>query len=162
MTIRLTSSRWVAQARHVLRQPWRDLALLAQAFLILGIARLAILRLGYRRLEGFMGERMTESSRELSDGQQQQARRVDIALRRASKRTPWVSNCFPQALAGAFLLRRREIEPTIYLGAKLDRTTDAGMLAHAWLRAGERYVSGGDGAKKYGTLIAYARPTATE
>lgn len=145
------------RVRSFLRFPVREQWLMVQTFVLLGLARAAILRVGFGRLERLMGDRQTESPRQLSEDQLLAAAQVARSLRVVSPRTPWTSNCFPQALVGAFLLRRRGIEPTIYLGARIDRSVDAGMAAHAWLRAGERYVAGGDGSKAYGTLIAYSR-----
>lgn len=79
------------------------------------------------------------------------ARRIAWAIHRVSPYTPWESNCFPQALTAKLLLRRRGIPSTLYLGAafKEDRS---GMEAHAWLRCGPMYVTGGKGDEKFGTV----------
>ncbi len=150
---------WRARLAYAWRLPWAEKLLLLQTLVALGVARAAVLRLDYARIERFMGSRLVERTEELDEQQRTQAARVARAIRRVSGHTPWNSNCFPQALAGAWLLRRRGIEPTIYLGARLDQV-EARLLAHAWLRAGGHFIAGGGGARAHGTLISYARPAA--
>ncbi|MCP3998626.1 MAG: lasso peptide biosynthesis B2 protein [Actinomycetia bacterium] len=158
---------WRKQARNLLARPLREQILIAQTFVLLGASRLAIRALTFRRLERFLGERMVESPEELSPAQIQAARTVRWAIGRVSGRTPWVSNCFPQAIAARVLLRRRKVPCTIYLGAGFvseraegDNSASAAslttMVAHAWVRSGPLFVTGGDGTLKYGAVASFS------
>jgi hypothetical protein len=65
---------------------------------------------------------------------------VGWAVAAAARRLPFAT-CLSQALAVQFLLARRWIGSTLWLGA---RRTEAGRFsAHAWVQCGGRFVIGG-------------------
>jgi hypothetical protein len=145
-----------AQLGHLLRRPWADKWLLVQVFVLLGITRLAINTLPFRRLARRFGPLRVETPEQASAAELAAARRIAWAIHRISPYTPWKSNCFPQALTAKLLLRRRAIPSTLYLGAAFKRGgltgSQSGMEAHAWLRCGPRYVTGGRGHEHFGTV----------
>ena len=53
----------------------------------------------------------------------------------------------------SYFLQKRGIKTTLYLGVNKDTNND--MKAHAWIRAGEMYVTGGDG-KGYATVAKFS------
>jgi hypothetical protein len=59
--------------------------------------------------------------------------------------------CLEKALAGRWMLRRRGIPSTMYVGMA---KRDGGFIAHAWLVGEGRTVTGG-GAENYATLAAF-------
>ena len=140
--------------RNLWRRSWSDRWLLVRAYFILGIARMAILTVRFQRLAGALGQHMAQSAEEISPHQLAEAKRVAWAVARASRLTPWTSNCFPQAITAQFLLRRRGIATTLYLGAMLD--DQDGMKAHAWLRCGRYVVTGRPGHRQYGVVATFA------
>src|SRR5205807_7326381 len=82
-----------------------------------------------------------------------QAVRVGCAVRSAAAHVPWESTCLMQALAAAALLRQKEIGSTLYLAVAKDVDAPDGMLAHAWLRSGQRVLTG-DADRERFTVIA--------
>jgi len=140
---------------NFLRRPWRDQWLVVQVYLLLGITRLAIDTLSFRRLEWLLGQRMVESPHDLPLEQLRQARRIGWAIAAVSPYTPWQSNCFPQALTAKLLLRRRGIPTTLYLGAAFKKEKVAELEGHAWLRCGPIYITGGDGSKHFGAIASF-------
>lgn len=68
--------------------------------------------------------------------------RVAFAIPRAAARVPWRSDCLVQALAARRWLERRGIGSRLRIGVRKDQS--ASLAAHAWLRAGDRIVVGGD------------------
>ena len=58
-------------------------------------------------------------------------------------RTIWESKCLVRALTAMNMLRRRGFSGTVYMGARME---NGKMAAHAWLRCGDLYVTGGTGA----------------
>lgn len=137
--------RWVALS-------WADRWLLAQVFVLLGLARLTLRVVPFRRLARHLGTLHEETPADVPADQLAQARRVGLAIARVSPYTLWVSNCFPQALTAKFWLRRRGIPTTLYLGVALNKEDDSGssaMEAHAWLRCGPLLVTGGRGHTCY-------------
>lgn len=145
----------LVRLQRLLRLPIGDQWLLVQTFVLLGVTRFLIRTLTFRRLERFLGARMAESSQELSVAHLKRARKVGWAIRTVSERTPWVSNCFPQALTAKLLLRRRDIDSTLYLGAAFAEHKQE-LTAHAWLRCGPAYLTGGDGREKFGAVASYS------
>lgn len=59
------------------------------------------------------------------------------------KHTPWESKCLVRALTAMNMLKRRGFHCTLYMGVQMN---DGKMGAHAWLRCGRLYVTGGNGA----------------
>lgn len=125
--------------------------LLLQVYLFLGLTRLAINTLSFPRLARHFGLYQVETSADAPPEHLVVARRVAWAIQRVSPYTPWQSNCFPQALTAKIFLRRRGISTTLYLGAAF-REDKSGMQAHAWLRCGPFYVTGGKSDETFGVL----------
>ena len=63
------------------------------------------------------------------------------------------SKCLVRALAAQRLLCRRGLSSTLYLGCGME---EGKMVAHAWLRFGEMYVTGGDGGG-YTTVARFCK-----
>ena len=148
--------RVVPRLRALLRRPVADQWLALQTWVLLGVARVLIDRLPFPRLERLLGSRFAESGGTLDAGDASQVRRVSWAIERVSPHTPWNSNCFPQALAAKWLLRRRGVASTLYLGAKFDPSNREQLMAHAWLRAGTSYVTGGNAGRSHGAVASFA------
>ncbi len=132
-----------------------DQLLLFQVFVLLGFARAAILVLPYSRLERFLGLRMVETSKEASECDLTQARRIAWAVAVVRRVTPWRSNCFPQALAAKVLLRFRGVPTTLYTGSAFSPGDGDSLKGHVWLRCGPFFVTGGDGSERFGAIAAF-------
>jgi hypothetical protein len=148
MTPRALVARW----RKLAALPWADRWLLVQIFVLLGVARLALRIVPFRRLARHLGPLQTETPPDAPPDHLAQARRVGLAIARVSPHTPWMSNCFPQALAAKYWLGRRGIPATLYLGVALTKNDNAPrseMTAHAWLRCGPMMVTGGRAHERY-------------
>ena len=146
---------------NLLQLSWGDRWLLAETFVLLGLTRLAINVVPLRRLAPWFGSQSQETPAEISPVQMHEAERIAWAVRTVSPHTPWQSNCYPQAFTAKLLLRRKQIPSTLYLGAAL-RPTGPGqaaaapaMTAHAWLRCGPVYVTGGRGQDTYTILTVF-------
>ncbi|TNC46858.1 lasso peptide biosynthesis B2 protein [Rubellimicrobium rubrum] len=68
--------------------------------------------------------------------------RVAFAVPRVAGHVPWRADCFVQALAAQSWLARTGVPSDILIGVRQDRAP--GFEAHAWLRHGDRIVTGGD------------------
>ncbi|XBB70356.1 lasso peptide biosynthesis B2 protein [Nocardioides sp. WV_118_6] len=69
------------------------------------------------------------------------ARSVARVVRYAATRTPWTSDCYPQALTARLLLRAARVPHTVVFG--LRRGTAGDLRAHAWVTVGDATVTGG-------------------
>lgn len=94
------------------------------------------------KLQKHWGVRGEESPAEDTRENYRYAYRVAYAVDRICTRTTWESKCLVRALSAQRLLKKKGIHSTLYLGCKLE---EGKMVAHAWLRVGTKYVTGGNG-----------------
>jgi hypothetical protein len=128
-----------------------DRRLFLEAFCQLALARFAILVVPFRRIAPFLGQVSAESPRCIP-GSEPLAQRISWAVQTAARYTPWESKCLAQAIAAKMMLKRCHVPSTLYLG--MSRDAPAGLSAHAWLRCGERILTGGPVHNQF-TVIAH-------
>lgn len=141
----------VGRAASLAAAKWRaflHLGRFEQAWLIpvllLGLSRLLIVCLSFRRIAPWLGVHGGTQAwiPLLNPAQEQRARRIGRLVRSAARHTPWLSNCFPQAITARILLGVHAIPYMLFFGLARDQT---GLKAHAWVAAGRVNVSGGAG-----------------
>jgi hypothetical protein len=135
------------------RLPWRTRFLLIYSFIWLGIARFVVLTLPFRWIAHHFGTHQLEGASNETPEILAKAKRVAWAVRLMSRYTPWNSNCLAQAIAAKRLLRRQQVPTTLYLGVARKKEDD-GLEAHAWLRCGDFFVTGGRGHLHF-TVVSY-------
>ncbi len=64
---------------------------------------------------------------------------------------PWSKKCYAMATTAKIMLKYRGIKSTIYLG--LIKKENGMFRAHAWIRAGNFYITGGNGTGY--TIVSY-------
>jgi hypothetical protein len=129
---------------------------LLEAFLLLGMARLGVMVLPFRWLAKSLGKHMTEAATPIQTDDLHLARMVGRAVRSAASYTPWGSVCLPQAVAAKWMLRRRHIAGTVYLGVMKDDTKPEKLAAHAWIRCGSVIVIGAEGHHQYTVVSTFS------
>jgi len=149
------TQRHLVRLRHFLRKPLRDKWLFAKAYTLLGISRFIIISFSFERIARYLGPSRVESPAEATETQLAEAHRVAWAIDSASRYTPWKSNCYPQAVAAKYLLHRRGIASTLYMGAAFKVNKRDEMEAHAWLRCGPYYVTGGKIRSRFGVVAIF-------
>ncbi len=127
-------------------------ALQIEAVLALGIARLASRRIGFGKIARRMGWEHDEfrADADISPSQAEAAAYVGNALRRANRIWKFRDACLADAMAAKWMLRRRRVPTTLYIGARiLGSAADAPRIdpekhvsLHAWLMAGDVPVIG--------------------
>ena len=95
-----------------------------------------------KKLEGRLGLRGKESPEDVSIDKLRKAKLYAFHVNRITERLPWDEKCLVRALTLRKLLLEKHISSTIYLGLRRENDT---LKAHAWLRCGNLYLSGGDG-----------------
>ncbi len=97
---------------------------------------------------GIEGE---ESPSDATMDQYRYAKKVSYAVNQVCSKTKWESKCLVRALTAQKLLAEKKIDSTLYLGCREDENHK--MIAHAWIRVGKVFVTGGDGvAQGYGVV----------
>jgi len=117
-----------------------DRRLLLEALVLLCWARLLIRFAPFRRIAPRLGRAMAESSRDVEPSQMERALRIGWAVQAVARHVPFGFVCLPQAVAAKWMLRRRRLPSTLYLG--LNQKEDSKLTAHAWLRVGNKILTG--------------------
>lgn len=115
--------------------------------------RVRILMLKPAALHKTWGKRGEESPETESEDAYRYAGKVGYAVDMVCSRTRWESKCLVRALCAQHFLKAKGISSTLYLGCG---TQEGQMSAHAWLRCGRMYVTGGDG-EGYAIVDKYAK-----
>ena len=126
-----------------------DYILLVEAWCLLHLAKLVILFLPFKKIASRMGQLQAESTNEVSP--LSWPVRIEHAIRRASRYTLHDSKCYDQALVAKALLNQNGLPATIYFG--LAKEGDNNLSAHAWVRCGNKIVTGKAGMEQF-TVIA--------
>ena len=132
--------------------------LLVESLVVLAAARLLVkttpnsslvARIGGSRLDSTDSDSMAAAS---AGGEAPpEAERIGYMVERAAKKTFWRSLCLEKALAGRWMLARRGIASTIYVGMAKDGPD---YVAHAWL-VGQGVTVTGAGKRNFATLAAF-------
>ena len=108
------------------------------------VFRVLILLVKPKYLQRYWGEEGKESVQEDTREVYKYAASISRIVNRICNKTSWESKCLVRALTAQKLLKRKGIHSTLYLGCGLK---EGKMVAHAWLRVGQMYVTGGDGSE---------------
>ena len=104
--------------------------------------RILVDKLSPEKLEKRLGVRGKESAKEESIERLKIAKLYAFHVNRITCRLPWETKCFVRALTLRKLLMEKGIASTIYLGVFKE---NGKLKAHAWLRCGQLYLTGGNG-----------------
>ncbi len=127
----LTLKAWVLSARFRFQMLYEDTAKLNKKW-------------------GIEGE---ETPEEATLDEYRFCKRVAYAVNQVCNKTKWESKCLVRALTAQRLMAEKGIESTMYLGCK---ELNGKMVAHAWIRVGRMYVTGGNGAADgYGVVAKF-------
>ena len=125
---------------------------LVEAVALCTVAGLLIRFLAFRRLAPRLGQHMAVSPETSEAATLQEVARIRWAVAAAGAHLPWHPVCLPRAVAAHWMLRRRGIPSTLYLGADPARGYDA----HAWVRAGTTIVTGGPREDRFAVVASFA------
>ena len=138
---------------------WQRQKLFIEAFFLLGHLRFSLIRKSFRDLVSQLQmhrEPVIQSAQE--PAAIETARAVGWAVTIAANHTPWDSTCLVQVLTAQRMLERRGIAGVFYIGATPARNEGEakGLLAHAWLKCNEEFITGEKGHQKYTVVSAFS------
>jgi hypothetical protein len=144
----------IRQVRRFMRLPLADKCLLLEATVLLALARLAVLVLPFRWVARVLGKQEAQTPEDADSAKTVKIRRIGAQVLKASRNVPWTSKCLDQAIAAKVMLSHRGIAATVYFGVRNDEQGD--LAAHAWLRSGAVYVTGGVSRDRYTVINTFA------
>lgn len=145
-------SRW----QQFLRRSGRERLLFAEALAGLCWDKARVAWVPFRHIAPGLGAPQRETARQISPEQRALAVSVSWAVQAAARHSPIAFVCLPQALTAQRMLRRRGVAATLYLGVSPDRQNSATIAAHAWLRAGDKILTGEREAARHRPLAWFA------
>ena len=128
----------------------RDVPILTEAVLLLGLAALCLAFVPFRYVARHgvrTGGRPARTRDEIMP--------VRRAVRRAARNVPWRALCFEQGLAAHAMLRRRGISSVLHYGVAREED-ERGLKAHVWVTSGEQMVIGGEVAGQFTELARFS------
>ena len=84
------------------------------------------------------------------------AETIAFVIPRVAARVPWRADCLIQAIAAQHWLAQKGLAGRIVVG--VDHEGEGQLLAHAWLRLGERIITGGSIARYQSLLGDHPAP----
>lgn len=143
---------------------WRALSRLEKAWflpawILIGLARIAVLSIPFRRLARWLGHdtRGRAVTLLLDPAQTARARRISRVIHLAARYAPWQSNCLAQSIVARLMLGLHGIPYTLYFGLARD-TKSSGLTAHAWVTAGSVHVTDGVSFNRYTVVGVFITP----
>ncbi|WP_168013162.1 lasso peptide biosynthesis B2 protein [Halomonas salinarum] len=129
---------------------------LGPVWIMLGLSRLTILTVTFRRLAPHLGQGvgLQAYTHLLTLKQEKRAIQIAHVIRLASRYSPWVANCFPQAVTARLMLGLNRIPYALYFGLAKDEKSQE-FKAHAWVTAGRIAVTGGHCFTEYVVVGCY-------
>ncbi len=107
-----------------------------------------------QRYTAHYGQQHCETLREDISTAHQDIIGIKCALRVLPRMVPWRSKCLDQAMAGQRMLNRRRLPNTLYFGMMRDE--NKALVAHAWLRCGDRWIVGYQPHQPHTLVATYA------
>jgi len=129
-----------------------DRALALRAILWLGVMRVVLSRLPFKRVRRFIDHRRTEV-----DGQAT-AREIRRAMSRAERTLPGAT-CLARSLAAEVLLRASGLDSRLSIGVADAGTAEVPLDAHAWIESEGLVVAGdNEDIERYTVLLTFRSP----
>lgn len=122
--------------------PWSEKLAFAEAAILLTYARILVnfVPLSRWRKQIAVSPDKGTIIEQLSEGQRETARMVMRTIRRVGRNVPVEFVCLPQALSARWMLSRRGVPTTLYLGTR--RAAEEDREFHAWLKVGKLMITG--------------------
>ena len=123
-----------------------------EAYVLSVIISILVEIIPFKWLAGKLGRHMMETTFENNTETDKTARWTGALIYKAVSFIPWKIKCLTQAVTAKFILRKRGIASTLYLGVK--KSESKKLEAHAWLRVGNEIVTGKEVHKEF-TVVSY-------
>ncbi len=153
-----------SSTRHVIRR-FRQIGnrrrlLLAEAALLMALARLALIVIPFPKLAPYLGTvlppteaRAVQSGWRRAPGAETSAGEIGWAVTRAVRYLPFRAVCLPQAMAARMMLKRRGIGSVLHFGAA--RGQQKPLDTHAWLDAAGVEVTGYPVSREFAEIACF-------
>jgi hypothetical protein len=133
--------------RNLLATSPLERRLFAAAILLTAYFRIALFVLPFRRVIAWQGVPGKDSPDASDPGSRPYREALHRALLLTARYAPGLATCYTLCLAGKWLLRRRGLPSTLYIGFR--KWEQGRYEGHAWLRSYDAWISGGGSRSLY-------------
>lgn len=126
--------------------------LFAEAWVLLAFARSMLVFRPFKKIAPLLGKEMYEVPADSPGSQSARQKRINVAILRAGRFSPWRTKCFEQAIAAKIMLKRRGMKSTVFFGVFKSASNE--LMAHAWLKSNGVVVTGGPKVDQY-TVVSW-------
>jgi hypothetical protein len=127
-----------------------DRKLFFEAWFLSFYIRWMLILFPFKKYSKKLGERSRESDNIL-ENDKEIILNIARAIKRAVGYSLWRNKCLEQAITAKTMLKKRNINSTIYFGV---RKPEDKLEAHAWLKVGDSFVVGQKNHETF-TVVAY-------
>ncbi len=128
---------------------FREYSCFLEAWVLLHLMKGVILFVPFKKIASKIGTIQKESDHQIVESKELDM--VWRSIHRANRFTIHKSVCYDQALTAKLMLKRRGIVSTLYFGLSKDEKEQ--MIAHSWVRCGNKIVTGKSGMERF-TVVA--------
>lgn len=143
----------MSRVTRFFRCTFSDQLLVLEALAWLCWAKLLLRVVPFRWVTPRLGQSRLESSQSVSPQERRVAVRIVWAVQGVAWYAPVRFVCLPKAIATKWMLRRRRLPSTLYIGVQ--RREQDRMTAHAWVRVGEEILVGGEEVAGHQTVAMF-------
>lgn len=118
------------------------LALACEAGVLLTVAHVLTRRVAYRRWSRLLGTAGSVGADMTAEWDCARAVRVGRIIDRVAERHPWRPVCLPRAMCARWMLNRRCVANTMFVGVEPEARAGETRMLHAWLEVGGVTVTG--------------------
>jgi len=119
----------MSNLRKYYKLPRKQRTLFRETLLKMYCSKFLLLLFSFKKVASFLKNKGSEG--QLNE---QEVLEIKQAIFRANKLAWWKHTCLVNTLTSRWVLNRRKISSTAYLGVKKDESQQ--LIAHAWLKAG--------------------------
>jgi hypothetical protein len=126
----------------------KDQVMTFEAAVLLGVARIALLVVPFRKVAEKLGTPHSAAAphnvlKPAREDEEELARRVSESVQRAAKNVPFRAVCIHQALVAKLMLEQRGVPSVMHFGvARNGADADDALRAHAWLNTATVEITG--------------------
>ena len=135
-----------------LKLSFEEKKIFVEAYILLAAISILVEIVPFRWFAGKLGKHMQETTFESNAQIDTTARNTGSLIYKSVRFIPWKIKCLTQAITGKFILKRRGIISTLYLGVK--KSESKKLEAHAWLRVGNKIITGKEVYEEF-TIVSY-------
>lgn len=128
--------------------------LFVAAILLTAFFRVALWVMPFRRLIAWQGVPGAESPDVADPGSRPFREALHRALQLTARYASGAATCYTLCLAGKWLLRRKRLTSTLYVGFR--KSEEGRYEGHAWLRSYDAWITGGGSRSLYDVHSYYS------